>query len=226
VANDIQISNIDVAVYALARLGGAGRNVYSEDVAALCYELAPSRFGWRLEKYRKRKWPDKYVVRFALEDAKKPENGALVEGVYAVDLTKDGWRLTPGGVRWLQSARKRVETALRLGGSALPRRDAHHFKRQVRNQELFKRFVNTGTVDSANVYLFADLLTCSPDAPVEVVSAKFRRVQAMAELMRDRIVLTFLEACAHAFPQYRLTTRSKSAVERETADESKGRPRN
>lgn len=224
--NDVQISNIDIAVYALARLGGAGRNVYSEDVAALCYELAPSRFGWRLEKYRKRKWPDKYVVRFALEDAKKPENGALVEGAYAVDLTKDGWRLTPAGVRWLQSARKRVEASLSLKGSALPTRDAHRFERQVRDQELFKRFVKTGAVDTASVYLFADLLTCSPDASAEVVSAKFRRLQAMAELLRNRELLSFLEACAHAFPQYRLTTQAESAVGGKISDESKGRTRN
>lgn len=68
-----EISNVDVAVYILATLGGAEKTVYSEHIAAKCYEVAPGRFSWRLPDYREKGWPDKYIVKTALEDAKKDE---------------------------------------------------------------------------------------------------------------------------------------------------------
>src|SRR5687767_12516037 len=98
-ARNEDITNVDIVVYALAILRGAERTVHSEDIAAKCYELAPSRFSWRLAAYRDKGWPDKYIVKTALEDAKK-EHSALVEGAYTLDTAKDGWRLTPKGASW------------------------------------------------------------------------------------------------------------------------------
>ena len=58
-ADTKELTNVDIVVYTLALLGGSDRTIYSEDVAARCYDLAPSRFSWRLPKYRKKGWPDK-----------------------------------------------------------------------------------------------------------------------------------------------------------------------
>lgn len=102
------ISKVDMVVYALAVLGGAHSTIHSEDIAAKCYELAPSRFSWGMEKYKSRGWPDKYIVKTALEDAKKDKYGALAEGTYALELSKDGWRLTPKGAKWLKRNLKRM----------------------------------------------------------------------------------------------------------------------
>ena len=77
-----EVSNVDIVVYVLGLLGGAEKTVYSEEVAAKCYEVAPTRFSWRLPAYRAKGWPDKYVVKTALEDAKKDKYGALVDGGY------------------------------------------------------------------------------------------------------------------------------------------------
>ena len=96
-----EVTNVDVVLWALAQAGGATRKVPSEEIAAEAHSIAPDRFSWQLPKYRVRGWPDKYIVKTALEDAKKKENGGLVTGDYANDLAKDGWTLTSRGARWI-----------------------------------------------------------------------------------------------------------------------------
>jgi hypothetical protein len=90
-----EVSNVDVVVYVLALLGGVEKTVYSEDVAARCYEVAPSRFSWQLPKYRQKGWPDKYIVRAGLEDAKKEKHGALVVGAYCPRVLGAGYAIVP-----------------------------------------------------------------------------------------------------------------------------------
>jgi hypothetical protein len=200
--NASALTNVDIATYALAVLGGAERTVYSEDIAARCYELAPSRFSWRREIYREKGWPDKYVVKTALEDAKKQEYGALVEGVYALDLSKDGWRLTAEGAKWFRDNCQHIESTLRVKQPAIPRKDADRFKRQLHQQLLFKEFLKVRKVNAASVYSFTDMLNCSPDASPEVIRMKFRRMKATAELIQDDDISEFLCACEESFPQF------------------------
>lgn len=76
---------------ALFLLDGARRPVDTEDVAIRVHQLGPGRFSWR-------KYPDQInleLVRVALSDARKPENGSLVVGT-----GKSGWSLTAAGQRW------------------------------------------------------------------------------------------------------------------------------
>ncbi len=112
------LTNIDVVVYVLAMLNGATRTVHSEDIAATSHKLTPSRFSWKLRQYVQ--WPDKYIVKTALEDAKKEEFGSLVEGSYALEISKDGWRLTVQGVEWVERNRTRIQSALRVKQAAIP----------------------------------------------------------------------------------------------------------
>ena len=201
------LSNVDIVSYVLAILGGTERSVFSEDIAARCYELAPARFSWRHEEYRKKGWPDKYITKTALEDAKKPEYGSLVEGGYALDLAKDGWRLTLAGVKWFQENSKRIASALNVRASSLPKKQAERFSRQVRGQPLFKKFLSTRAVEATSIYQFTDMLNCSPDAAPDVLRAKFQRLRALAELVEDGEISNFLGACAAAFPTLHLDSR-------------------
>ena len=193
------VTNVEVAVYALGALGGAEKAVFSEDVAAKCYELMPSSFCWRLEQYRNRGWPDKYVVKTALEDAKKLDQGALVGGSYALDQARDGWRITEKGAKWLRENQERIEKALHLKHSSIPKRDAERFVRQIRDQFLFKEFQGNKEIGAGEKYQFTDMLSCSPDAPVEVIERKFQRMCATAELVQDQGIIQFLEACRASF---------------------------
>lgn len=195
-----------IVVYVLAVLGGAERTVYSEDIAAKCYELEPSRFCWRLEKYRERGWPDKYIAKTALEDAKKEEYGRLVEGSYALDLSRDGWRLTPSGGKWFLDQRERVERSLGLSLGSLPLRDAERFLRQFRAEPMFQRYFTNRSLDGLTRYDLTDFLSCAPDAPADVITRKFDRLRAMAELSRNQGVLEFLDACVRFFPELKVGT--------------------
>lgn len=200
------LTNVDVVVYALAELGGAEKTIYSEDIAAHCFELAPSKFCWRLEKYRRKGWPDKYVARTALEDAKKGELGGLVEGAYALESAKDGWRLTTAGVKWFRANRSRIAQALDEDQPIVRSKDAGRTRRLVQNQALFQRFKKEGRVDPSLFYEFTDMLTCSPDAGPEIVAAKFRQLEAKVEMLQDKELSEFLRACGNAFPTVRAET--------------------
>jgi hypothetical protein len=88
-----QVTGPEVVALALFMLGGGGRPVDTEDVAVRAHEIAPGRFSWR-------KYPDQInleLVRVALSDARKTDNGGLVTGT-----GKSGWSLTPEGQRWAE----------------------------------------------------------------------------------------------------------------------------
>jgi hypothetical protein len=84
-------SQLRVVTLAVYLLGGDQHAVDTEDIAVKAHELAPNRFSWR-------KHPDQInleLVRVYLSDAKKPGNGALVDGSGRV-----GWTLTASGLKW------------------------------------------------------------------------------------------------------------------------------
>ena len=193
----------DIVVYALARLGGAKKTVHSEDIAAKCYELAPDRFAWRLPQYRKKGWPDKYVVKTALVDAKKQEYGGLVEGTYKLDAAKDGWRLTAQGATWFKENARRIESALKVQthSPAMSAKERSRFLKRIHSQALFKAFVKTRALKEATRYEFTDFLSCSPDVPREVIVRKFQTLEATATHAGDQDVISFLDACRRNFSE-------------------------
>jgi hypothetical protein len=196
----VELSNVDVAVYILASLGGAEKTIYSEHIAAKCYEAAPARFSWRLPEYREKRWPDKYIVKTALEDAKKDEYGALVDGAYALDVARDGWRLTTKGAIWFKENGERVERQLGLTAqhAAVPKREAQRFLKQMQGQSVYQAYRKSGLGDITR-FAFTDMLNCSPDASDDVVISKFKRLRATAELVGDLEIVGFLDACKSKF---------------------------
>jgi hypothetical protein len=196
-----EVSNVDVVVYVLGLLGGAEKTVYSEEVAAKCYEVAQARFSWRLPAYREMGWPDKYIVKTALEDAKKDDYGALVEGSYALDIAKDGWRLTPKGAAWFRQRAEHIEKNIgsREKGLSVPRREEQRFLKQMRSQPLYEAYAKTGGLVTATRFAFTDMLNCSPDTSEDTLISKFKRLRARAELVGDEEIIRFLDACRVTF---------------------------
>jgi hypothetical protein len=196
-----EVSNVDVVVYVLATLGGAEKTVYSEHIAAKSYELARARFSWRLPDYREKGWPDKYIVKTALEDAKKEEYGALVDGAYALDVARDGWRLTTKGAAWFKENGTKVEKqiGLRTQQSSVSKRDEQRFLKQMHGQPLYQGYRQAGGLDGTSRFAFTDMLNCSPDASQDAIISKFKRLRATAELVGDPEIIRFLDACKAAF---------------------------
>lgn len=48
-----ELSNIDIALFALYKLGGTAKKVHTEEIAWEAYKLAKERFSWQLAEFRK-----------------------------------------------------------------------------------------------------------------------------------------------------------------------------
>jgi hypothetical protein len=70
-----ELSNVDVVLYALFKLGGDERKIHTEEIAYEAHSLAKERFAWRLSRFR-----DKEPVRRALMDAAKENTAILPRG--------------------------------------------------------------------------------------------------------------------------------------------------
>lgn len=200
----LNLTNLDLVVYALYRLGGASRKVYTEEVAWECYQIAPERFSWRLPQFRNRGFPDKDIVRVALTDAAKPKHGRLVKGRYGVEISgrgSDGWQLTPRGAKWILDYSLKIEGVLGTKSPEAAPREAQRFSRQIRKDPAFHVFLHDG-MQAVTSYMFTDFLGCSPDAPLDIIRSKFERVSASTQLVQDVEAINFLEECRKKFGQY------------------------
>jgi hypothetical protein len=88
------LKQFELAVAAVAKLGGDNKSIDTEDVAVEAHRTAPSLFSWR--KYPE--LPNLELVRVALSDAKKPTHGGLLSG-----SGRNGWMLTKAGLAWVKA---------------------------------------------------------------------------------------------------------------------------
>jgi hypothetical protein len=198
------LSNVDIVVYALFRLRGYERKFHTEEIAYEAHNIAKERFGWRLKKFRDMGFPDKEPVRSGLMDAAKEKYGHLVDGRAGVESKgkeTDGWMLTTAGMAWIRENEKRIESALGTVRPSIRSQDADRFKKQMREQPLYQKFKEQGNLDGEGRYVFTDMLNTSPDAPKEVIAMKFRGLRSTAELVADKQIISFLDACARSFPE-------------------------
>lgn len=96
-----EFSNVEVVTIAAYLLGAQTKIVHTEDVAIRAHEMAPGRFVWR----RYPEHIDLQGVRFALENAKRPQCG------YVTGTGNDGWLLTEIGYSFAEENIKRAEHA-------------------------------------------------------------------------------------------------------------------
>ena len=194
-------SNLEIVVYVLSSLGGASRKVSTEQIAYEAFKMAPDRFGWVLGEYQE--LPDKYVTKTALEDAAKKKYGSLVIGKYARDISKDGWTLTPEGVRWVESNYHRFEPRSSPVESQAPRlspREVKRFQSRIFRERVFQIYQSHRSLEGITRYMFTDMLQCSPDAPPDLVKLKFNRLMNQALLANDTEIILFLNAQYFLFP--------------------------
>lgn len=202
------MGNIDVVLCALLHLGGDQRKVHTEDVAFEAFKLAPERFGWLLQKYQEKGFPDKELVRTALRHAKERPERPLRgrSGIDASGKNTDGWMFTPAGVVWIRENLPRIEEALGIARPRAKPLDAARLIKRVKDEPLFRRFTCGQKLGEADRYAFTDMLNSSPDAPTRVVTAKFQRLCTLAETAADPDVKAFLAECSRAFARLLETT--------------------
>jgi hypothetical protein len=196
-----ELSNMDITLFALYKIGGISKKVHTEEVAWEAYQLAKERFSWRLRKFREMGFPDKTPVRFALEQAKKKENGKLVSGRAGGDIggELEGWRLTSQGVVWFKENEARILKGLKHKAPDAPKHEAERFMKKIKSDPLFKHFQEKKNLDEASQYMFTDMLVCSPDASKDIIGQKFGQLFSNAELINDAEIINFLKACREKF---------------------------
>lgn len=197
-----ELSNIDIALFALYKCNGISKKVHTEEVAWEAYNLAKERFSWRLAKFKEKGFPDKTPVRFALEAAKKKENGSLVIGRTGGDINRpalEGWRFTPAGAEWIKKNAERIAKALKQEAPDLPKLVANRFIRQLKNDPCFVSFIKDVNLNEVSAYMFTDMLGCAPDASKEIIQQKFDHILTTANLVKDKEILRFLRGCAVKF---------------------------
>lgn len=199
------LSNIDIALFALYKAGGISKKVHTEKIAWEAYQLAKERFSWRLPEFRKKGFPDKTPVRFALEQAKKKENGKLVAGRAGGDINRpelEGWRFTPEGAEWIKNNESRLLKALKLEAPNMPKLEAERFLKRLKSDPAFISFTRNGNLNEVSPYMFTDMLACAPDALKEIIKQKFERLSTSATLVNDKEITIFLKACETKFSQF------------------------
>ena len=199
-----ELSNNDIAIYAIFKLGGIEKKIHTEDIAFECFKLAPERFSWTKSDYRK--FPDKEIARVTLKNLKSKKNKGPIllkgrAGATAVGKETDGWRLTPEGVKWILSNQKRIEEALKIDNKTVRRPDISKIIRKFEGEICYQKYLKDGSVKNVNKYEFTDMLLCRPDAAPEIISKNFQRLKAQAELTQDRTILSFIRECEQVFKE-------------------------
>jgi len=199
-----ELSNMDIALFALYKLGGISKKIHTEYIAWEAYQLAKERFSWRLPEFREKGFPDKTPVRFALEQAKKKEFGKLVSGRAGGDINRpelEGWRFTPQGAEWIKDNEGRILKLIGQKAPDLPKLVAERFVKQLKNDTSFVSFQKNRNLGEVSSYMFTDMLACAPDASKEIIRQKYDRIVSTANLVNDKEILQFLDACSNKFRQ-------------------------
>ncbi len=195
-----ELNNLEVTLFALYKLGGVTQKIHTEKIAFECFSLAQERFSWRLNEYKK--YPDKTPVRFALEQAKKREQGSLVIGKAGGDFMgseREGWKFTTSGVQWIKENSDRIARILKQEKPELPKNEVGRFIKKIKTDIAFVVYRKNGNLDNVSKYNFTDLLDCPPDVDIEIKKQKFETLQATAELIKDNEIINFLKQCKEKF---------------------------
>ena len=192
------LSDKDIAVYALYVLGGWQTRVHTEDVALKCYELAPSKFSW--VKYPQ--FPDPTPARFALEAAKKAENGALVKGESERKKTTTnigGWMLTADGTKWANANITRIQQSLGRQQPMGERLASDRKLKALTESVSFRKFRAHGEQADISHAEFAESLLCTVNTTAHVLNDRLDQLRSIAaELSRDD-VRRYVDFCLGKF---------------------------
>lgn len=200
--NSKELSNVDIVVYAIFRLGGIEKKIHTEDIAMECFKLSKERFSWRLFKYKE--YPDKEIARVTLKNLKTKDSkyGQLVTGRSGVEASgkeADGWMLTPNGAKWIMENLRRIEEASKIPGKDLRRPHVQWFIQRFKREKCYQKYLQEGSVKNISQYEFTDMLLCRPDAYPETIRKKFDQLRTQAEITQNKSIISFLDACGETF---------------------------
>lgn len=194
----LKISNWEIVVYALHRLGGGLRFISTEDIAIKCFKIAPSSFSWI--KYPK--YPDKDAVRLALFHAREVGlvRGRAGKGKGLATRTNavpalDGWSLTAEGAKWILEHGTRLEKSLKFYEPYSHRQELLQKLDRVRQHPLFQHFLEQPEGFVPSIGEMAELFRCRVDADQNTWDKRFNMVIGQANMVDDSNITKFVKCC-------------------------------
>ncbi len=196
--NKTSLSNIDIVIYAVYKLGGWQKRVHSENIALKCFELAPRKFSWvKFPQY-----PDILPSLFALEAAKKKKYGKLVIGETERRKTFDkigGWVLTVNGVRWIKNNLARIEQGLELGEAVGKRLPIDRKLKHLDRSKAFQKFKLDNDTTEISYAEFVESLICTVNTRPGKIKDRLNQLSAIAEELNKKDVKNYIKFCKKKF---------------------------
>ena len=180
VGREVRLTNLQIAVLAVYRLGGVRQRIDNESIAVQCYELAPRRFSWKTRDH-----PNLATTSEALNDARRPRNGALISG-----NIKKGWKLTDAGVAWVHGQGDELSEPALRDTSALREEEAAALTRLI-TQQLYATADIDGPPPSRP--LAAQAVRLLPDAPPSAVHRRIDELIAITDQAGRSDIERYLE---------------------------------
>ena len=193
------ISNKEhIATFVLYQLGGAKNAIHLEDIASKCHEIAPARFSWQLEKYRK--YPDIKAVFYALDATSRTSGGDLVRKIENRRTGGQRYRLTQAGAQWIKQNGHRIATELKISNENKPEQEIQQALRELKKRDrAFKKYKKDGEKSELSIYELIDFLGCSLETSPTAVRKKFTEMQTQAEMANDAEIEGFLRVARTKF---------------------------
>lgn len=190
-----EITNSDLFLFALYRLGGAGQYVDVEDVFIEMWKMAPERFSWRKYEY-----PHYKIAHDALSDITKPrkhQSDLLLRG--ADGLSR---QLTAKGVTWVEH-RLYLLTPFARGEVQAPpdRRPSQKSVVYLERDPKVQSFLN-GEQVTLELHEAAVLLRCAPDSPTSAWRERWETARSAAIDSHRGGLVRFLDWLRDAHPRW------------------------
>ena len=193
-----KLSNMDVVLYVLYKLGGWQKRINMEDITLECFKVAPRKFSW----IKHPQYPDIMPVLFSLESAKKKQYGALVVGETERKRTVKiigGWMLTVQGIRWIKNNIFRIEQILNENKIRGERLFIDRKINELYKSKAFNKFLLEG--DKANISHaeFAESLICTINTGVDILNTRLNEIDSTAEVLRKDELKKYVNFCRKKF---------------------------
>jgi len=195
--NKEELTNVDIVLYALFLLGGTKKKIFTEDIAKKCFEMAKTRFSWRIYP----QFPDIEPVRIALFDAQKKKSGELVRGrsgKTSDGKPADGWIFTPNGVGWINKNLGKIQPLLGKGSLKSPRALLERIWIEREKSVAYKKFKES-LFEFIKDYEFTDFLDANLDTPPQLLKERLDEIKAQAAEAKKEDILKFLNQCEQKF---------------------------
>ena len=182
-SREAEITNADLFLYALYRLGGVGTYIDVEDVFMEMWRLVPGRFSWR--KYRQ---PNYKIMSKSIVDISVRGDRDLLLG------SGNTRQLSARGVEWIGTRLPQFERLAEGLESAPPdRRPSQRVAAELARDDAVRQFLERGRLALQRTDA-AVLLRCAPDAPRQVWRERLETLRSAARDGDRSDLLAFLDS--------------------------------